>query len=171
MGIVLCLREIMYHNNIRTQSELIKLLAQHGIAAPPKTINLIYYNKIKQLPVYLIYGISIVTQSAPADWIKLIDGNNEWPTTRSVNINDSESLNPGVQFLFERKSILLEIIDQLQKFNVKTNTNTLSKIQNGTIKRLPLDLVEGICKLTNQAPGDWIKVVDPNGRIILPKGI
>ncbi|MGG4106704.1 hypothetical protein AAXB25_22660 [Paenibacillus lautus] len=71
MGVKFQLQLIMAKADIKKQKDLIERLAEIGITARPLTISNIFNNKIKQLPVELIYGISVVTNSKPGDWITI----------------------------------------------------------------------------------------------------
>lgn len=71
MGVKFDLQKLLAQANIKNQKALIERLAEIGIAARPLTISKIYNSKIKQLPVELIYGISVVTNSNPGDWITI----------------------------------------------------------------------------------------------------
>lgn len=71
MGVKFQLQLVLAQANIKNQKTLIELLAEIGINARPLTISNIYNNKIKLIPVDLIYGISVVTNSTPGEWITI----------------------------------------------------------------------------------------------------
>lgn len=171
MGIALGLEAAMYHSGIRKQKELINLLEEINISAKPFVINKIFQNKIKQLPVHIIYGICVVTNTAPGDWIKFVDTNgNEW-VDKKLPLDTPEHQTPGIKFLINRKVSVKEFNQRLVPHQIKIPTHTLRAAELHTLKRLPLPFIQGVCIINGMSPGDWIRAIDANGNEIKPKGI
>lgn len=47
-----------------------------------------------------------------------------------------------------------------EEFGIEARPNTISALYSSNIKRLPVELIAPICKLTNTTPGDWITIED-----------
>ncbi|QDA30194.1 hypothetical protein [Paenibacillus polymyxa] len=174
MRIVFMLKAAMFHSDISYQIELINKINSLNITANVNTVNSIFNNKnIKQVPVDLIYGICVATNTSPGDWIKLVDDNGQEWVGDCLPLDSSICYPPGVTFLYKReeKESTPELIKKIAQHNIHVERTTIWKMEKNTLKRLPLDLILGISIITGKAPGDWIRVVDPNGNEIKGKGI
>lgn len=53
-----------------------------------------------------------------------------------------------------------ELIARIEKNfpTIPTSTTTVSRLFNGKLKHIPVDLIYAISSVTNSKPGDWISI-------------
>lgn len=55
-----------------------------------------------------------------------------------------------------------ELAERITEYNpnIKVRPLTISQLTRNQLKHLPVELIHGICAVTNSKPGDWIDFID-----------
>lgn len=143
-----------------SDNKLIIRCKEIGVQTNALTIGRIKNGEIKRLPLDLVFAIDTVLQLSIDDWIKVVDS--PVPLQAAEEWTDVSSTAYRSKLEYHLKSrgwSQSDLVERLDKeYGLPGRMVTINRMFQGTLSRLPVEMIAPISVILGVTPGQWIDV-------------